>query len=211
MLTIRAAQNPGYYERPEFARDDYYTERGSTPGQWIGRGAETLGLAGSPAPGDLEQLLRGVHPDSGERLAGLREGRKNAGFDLTWTAPKSVSVLLAVGDDIVRREILGAHAAGVRAGLDYLEHFECQARRGTGGARIVEAGGYTEAIYSHEISRTGDPHLHAHLVIANAVQGPDGRWSAQDMRPVYSAAKTAGTIAEAVLRAELTDRLGVRW
>ena len=41
-LTIRAAKNPGYYEQPEFARDDYYTERGSVPGRWVGRGAETL-------------------------------------------------------------------------------------------------------------------------------------------------------------------------
>ncbi len=211
MLTIRAAKNPGYYETPEFARDDYYTERGGTPGEWIGRGAETLGLSGSPDRGELEQLLGGGNPVTDERLHGLREGRRNAGFDLTWTAPKSVSVLHAVGDERVRAEVLAAHEAGVRAGMDYLERFECQARRGAGGHQIVEAGGFAGAAFTHELSRTGDPHLHTHQVIANAVQGPDGRWSAQDMRPVFGAAKTAGTIAEAVMRRELTDRLGVRW
>ncbi len=211
MLTIRAAQNPAYYERREFAREEYYTERGVAPGEWIGRGSQTLGLVGSPEVGDLEQLLRGESPASGDRLAGLREGRRNAGFDLTWTAPKSVSILHAIGDERLQSIVLAAQESGVRAGLDYLERYECQARRGAGGARTVEAGGFAGAIYSHEMSRTGDPHLHSHLVIANAVQGPDGRWSAQDMRPVYAAAKTAGTIAEAVLRAELTDRLGVRW
>ena len=211
VLTIRAAQNPGYYERREFARDEYYSERGSTPGQWIGRGAQTLDLTGAPELGDLGQLLTGEHPDAGERLEGLRRGRRNAGFDLTWTAPKSVSVLLAVGDDHIREAVLAAQEAGVRAGLDYLERYECQARRGAGGHEIVEAGGFAGAIYAHEISRTGDPHLHTHLVIANAVQGPDGRWTAQDMRPVFAAAKTAGTVAEAVMRTELTRRIGVAW
>ena len=104
MLTIRAAKNPGYYETPEFARDDYYTERGGTPGEWTGLGAEALGLAGAPSRGDLEQLLGGDNPATGERLHGLREGRRNAGFDLTWTAPKSVSVLHAVGDERVRAD-----------------------------------------------------------------------------------------------------------
>lgn len=67
------------------------------------------------------------------------------------------------------------------------------------------------AAYVHEMARSGDPHLHAHLVIANRVKGPDGRWSAPDMRPVYAEAKTAGTIAEAVMRDALTRSLGVEW
>ena len=61
------------------------------------------------------------------------------------------------------------------------------------------------------MARSGDPHLHAHLVIANRVTGPDGRWSAPDMRPVYADAKTAGTIADAVMRDELSRSLGVEW
>ncbi len=211
MLTIRAAQSPAYYERREFALDDYYAEDGRAVGEWVGRGSEGLGLQGTPDQGQLGQLLGGEHPTSGDRLEGLRHGRRNVGFDLTWTAPKSVSVLLSIGDEHLRSQVLAAQEAGVRAGLDYLERYECQARRGAGGQRIVEAAGFAGAMYHHELSRAGDPHLHTHNVIANAVQGPDGRWTAPDMRPVFAAAKTAGTIAEAAMRQELTRRLGVEW
>jgi conjugative relaxase-like TrwC/TraI family protein len=211
MLTIRAARSAPYYEAREFAREDYYAEHDLAPGRWAGREAEALGLAGAPARGELGKLLEGREPRGGERLPGLRPGRRNAGFDLTLTAPKSVSVLLAVGGREVRRAILAAHAAGARAALEYLERHELQARRGAGGQEIVPARGFAGAAYTHEMSRSGDPHLHTHVVVANAVHGPDGRYSAPDMRPVYHAAKTAGTLAEAVLRHELTRTLGVEW
>ncbi len=211
MLTIRAARSSQYYERPEFARDDYYAERGHAPSRWIGAEAEHLDLGGAPEHGQLETLLGGFDPTTGARLPGLREGRRNAGFDLTFTAPKSVSVLLAIGDERVREAVLCAQAAGVAAGLAYLEEHELQARRGAQGARIIAAHGLVGAAYVHEMSRSGDPHLHTHAVIANAVRGADGRYSAPDMRPVYHAAKTAGTIAEAVMRHALTRSLGVRW
>src|SRR5439155_1503887 len=98
MLTIRAAQNAPYYEQREFLRDDYYLEHDHAPGTWVGRGAELLELEGAPERGALGALLEGAHPASGERLPGLSSQRKNAGFDLTLTAPKSVSVLMAVGN-----------------------------------------------------------------------------------------------------------------
>lgn len=213
MLTIRAAKNPGYYETPEFARDDYYTERDSVPGRWIGRGAQTLRLGERPARGDLETLLSGRSPRTGESITQSR-GRKptNAGFDLTFTAPKSVSILLAVGDERVQAAVLAAHDAGVRAGFDYLERQDCFARRGTDGVEAIRAEGFAGAAYTHEMSRSGDPHLHTHVVITNRVRAAsDKRWTAPDMRSVYAAAKTAGTIAEATERDELTRSLGVRW
>jgi conjugative relaxase-like TrwC/TraI family protein len=212
VLTIRAAKNPGYYETPEFARDDYYTERDSVPGRWVGREAKALRLGEAPERGQLSTLLSGRSPKTGEVLAGGR-GRTptNAGFDLTFTAPKSVSVLLAIGDDHMRATIIAAQERAARAGLDYLERHECFARRGTDGVNVVPAGGFVGAAYTHEMARSGDPHLHTHVVIANRVRAADGRWTAPDMRPVYAAAKTAGTIAEAELRRELSKSLGVRW
>ena len=101
--------------------------------------------------------------------------------------------------------------AGVVAALDYLERQACFVRRGRNGLTILPAEGFVGATYVHEMARSGDPHLHAHLVIANRVRGEDGRWSAPDMRPVYAHAKTAGTIADAVMRAELSRSLGVEW
>ncbi len=211
-LTIRVAKNPDYYESPEFALDDYYAEHDNVPGRWVGHGARTLRLDTGPERGDLDTLLSGRSPRTGETLQGGR-GRTptNAGFDLTFTAPKSVSVLLAVGDERVQAAVLAAHERGVQAGLDYLERHECFARRGTDGVNVIPAEGFVGAAYTHEMARSGDPHLHTHVVIANRVHAADGRWTAPDMRSVYAAAKTAGTIAEAVMRDELTRLLGVRW
>jgi len=212
MLTIRAAKGPDYYERAEFARDDYYEEHGQVRGGWEGTAAESLGLSGSPGDGALGELLEGRDPTSGAELAGAGRRRGgNVAFDLTFTAPKSVSVLAAVGDESIRRAILSAQAAGARAGLDYLERRACFVRRGRNGVTVLPGQGFAGAMYLHEMARSGDPHLHAHVVVANRVQGPDGRWSAPDMRPVFAEAKTAGTIAEAVMRDALTRSLGVEW
>jgi conjugative relaxase-like TrwC/TraI family protein len=212
MLTIRAAKGPDYYERAEFARDDYYEERGQVRGSWEGVGAEALGLSGAPGDGALGELLEGRDPISGAELAGAGRRRGgNVAFDLTFTAPKSVSVLAAVGDESIRRAVLAAQAAGARAGLDYLERRACFVRRGRNGVTVLPGEGFAGAMYLHEMARSGDPHLHVHLVIANRVKGPDGRWSAPDMRPVFAEAKTAGTIAEAVMRDALTRSLGVEW
>ncbi|MFP5450913.1 MAG: MobF family relaxase, partial [Thermoleophilia bacterium] len=212
MLTLRAAKGPGYYERPEFAADDYYAERGQVRGTWAGRGAQALGLSGAPDEGDLGVLLDGRDPTSGAVLAGTaRRAGGNIAFDLTFAAPESVSVLAAVGGEDVRVAVLEAHARAVDAALDYLERQACFVRRGRNGVTVLAAEGFVGAVYVHEMARSGDPHLHAHLVVANRVRGPDGRWSAPDMRPVYAHAKTAGTIADAVMRAELSRSLGVEW
>jgi conjugative relaxase-like TrwC/TraI family protein len=212
MLTLRAAKGPDYYERPEFAADDYYAERGQIRGAWAGRGAQALGLSGAPAEGDRGVLREGRDPGSGAVLAGTaRRAGGTVAFDLTFAAPKSVSVLAAVRGEAVRAAVLAAHRRGVEAALDYLERQACVVRRGRNGVTVLPAEGFVGALYVHEMARSGDPHLHAHLVIANRVRGPDGRWSAPDMRPVYAEAKTAGTIADAVMRAELTRTLRVEW
>ena len=122
-----------------------------------------------------------------------------------------MSVLLAVGDEDMRQTIIAAQERAALTGLDYLERNECFARRGVDGVNVIPAGGFVGAAYTHEMARSGDPHLHTHVVVANRVLAADGRWTAPDMRPVYAAAKTAGTIAEAELRKELSQSLGVRW
>ena len=165
-----------------------------------GRGS---GASGGPEEGALGVLLDGRDPATGAALAGTaRRAGGNVAFDLTFTAPKSVSVLAAVGDEAFAGRARRPRA-GVRAGLDYLERHACFVRRGRNGVTVLPAEGFVGAMYLHEMARSGDPHLHAHLVIANRVSGHDGRWSAPDMRPVYAHAKTAGTIADAVMRAEL--------
>ena len=67
------------------------------------------------------------------------------------------------------------------------------------------------AAFRHRTSRAGDPHLHTHVLVANTVRGPDGKWRTLDFRHVYAHAKTAGYLYEAHLRHLLTERLGVEW
>ncbi len=165
-----------------------------------------LGLEGAPERGELQALLEGRDPRAASRCRGLRAGRRNAGFDLTFTAPKSVSVLLAVGDE--RGPPRGpGRPRGRRRRRAWTTWSATSSRPAAAPAarRIVAAHGFVGARYTHEMSRSGDPHLHTHVVVANAVRGPDGRYSAPDMRPIFAAAKTAGILAEAVLRHALTQ------
>lgn len=93
--------------------------------------------------------------------------------------------------------------------LAYLERAACRARRGKGGVQRVR--GRVAAAFRHRTSRAGDPQLHTHVVVGNLTEGPDGRWTALDGRLFYKHAKTAGYLYQAALRAQLTERLGVRW
>ena len=122
-----------------------------------------------------------------------------------------MSILFGIADPAVSGEVCAAHEHAVGEALGYLDRQACRARRGHGGALQVTGDGFVAAAFRHRSSRAGDPLLHTHVVIANGTRGPDGRWTALDGRPLYRHAKTAGYLYQAVLRAELTERLGVRW
>ena len=190
--------------------EDYYSGRGEMPGRWIGAGAETLGLEGVVDGDALRSVLEGRDPGSGVRLGRVRSDHV-PGFDLTFRAPKSVSVLFGVGGFEISAAVRAAHDASVEAALGYLERAACWSRRGADGVDQVVGGGFVGAAFRHRSSRAGDPHLHTHVLVANATPGPDGRWATLDGRHLYLHAKTAGYLYEAHLRAELTRRLGVEW
>ena len=173
-------------------------------GTWAGRGANLLGLAGEVDEAGIVRLLEGRDPASAEQLRRPLTRGAVAGFDLTFRAPKSVSVLFGIADAEVSHESR-AHEHAVAGGLSYLEREACRARRGHGGAIQVRGGGFVAAAFRHRSSRAGDPLLHTHVVVANGTRGPDGRWTALDGRPLYRHAKTAGYLYQAVLRAELTS------
>ncbi len=133
------------------------------------------------------------------------------GFDLTFSAPKSVSVLFGVGDDRMRGAIQRAHDRAVADAFGYVERHAAVTRRGAGGVHAVPGRGLIAAAFRHRTSRAGDPQLHTHVLVANLTLGADGRWSALDGRRLYAHAKTAGYLYEARLRAELTRELGLEW
>ena len=158
----------------------------------------------------FRRVLEGRDPRTGEPL-GRHAAARVPGFDVTFSAPKSVSVLFAIGDESLRATIRRAHDAAVRDALGYLERQAAVARRGPAGCISVRGHGLVAAAFRHRTSRAGDPQLHTHVVVANLVQADDGRWSALDGRRLYAHAKTAGYLYEARLRAELTRELGVEW
>ena len=215
--------------------DDYYTGAGEAAGRWVGAGAELLGLDGEVDPDDLRAVLAGIAPGTGGLTPNGETPRSHArrvpGFDLTFKAPKSVSVLYGVSDDPrIQAAIIEAGQNAVADALAWLEREAINVRRGSGdevylanlaqkdpeaaaAARIrtVPAHGVVAAAFRHRNSRAGDPLLHWHTLVANLAPGPDGRWTAFVHPDLYRAVRAAGEVFQASLRAELTTTLGIEW
>ena len=213
MLSIGRLGSAGgadyYLDKVANSVDDYYLGRGEAPGQWIGSTARALGLAGQVDADVLRNLLAGRAPTGDDLGVRLSQGRR-PGYDLTFSAPKGVSLLWAFGSGEVRDAISTAHDRAVGAVLDHLSHEACYARRGAGGQQLIEADGFVGAAFRHRTSRAGDPQLHTHVVVPNVVRGSDGHWSAPDGRHLFTWKTTAGTLYQSALRAELAP-LGVAW
>ena len=180
-------------------------------GRWIGRGTDGLGLAGAVDGPAMRALLSASHPRTGRAITPTQR-RTVAAFDLTFTAPKRVSLLLSLGDRALTDQVLRSHHEAVHAAVDHLERRAWAVRRGSGDERApIATSGMVAARFTHCLSRAGDPHVHTHVVAANLAHGADGRWSALDSRGLFAHARAAGALYDAHLRAELTDRLGLSW
>jgi conjugative relaxase-like TrwC/TraI family protein len=187
--------------------EDYYTG-GEAPGRWVASSATMIGLDGEVSPDDLHAVLSGRDPWSGTRLG---QQHKVPGFDLTFRAPKSVSVLFGLGEPGFGRQVRDAHDRAVEAALEWTERHSVWSRRGHGGVNQIRGEGLIAAAFRHRTSRNGDPHLHTHVLVPNMVLGKDGRWATLDARWLYTSAKTIGYLYEAQLRHNLTAALGVEW
>jgi conjugative relaxase-like TrwC/TraI family protein len=209
---LAPGQHEYYLDTVARGTEEYYTAEGEVPGRWTGRSVRHLGLVGEVTAEDLGAVLSGRAHDGGERLVAAQGRPRTPGFDFTFSAPKSVSLLWALGPPEVARHVRDAHDAAVDAAIAVLEDEASRARRGRGGLVQVDAEGFVAAAFRHRTSRAGDPQLHTHVLVANLahVAGED-RWTALDARPLYAWAKSAGYLYEAQLRAELTRRLGVEW
>jgi len=134
-----------------------------------------------------------------------------AGVDLVFTPVKSVSVLWALGDDQIRREVESAHEAAWRRALSYIEVQAARTRTGAAGVAQIDTHGLVAAAFDHPDSRTGDPNLHTHVAVSAKVRGVDGKWRALDMRVLHAMAVSASETYNTAIEDELRTRLGVEF
>jgi conjugative relaxase-like TrwC/TraI family protein len=204
---------------------EYYSERDTRTPVWMCAGdtrkaAELVGLTEAARAGgdaDLDVVGRwlddGVAP-SGECGRGLGRGSVH-GFDLTFCAPKSVSLIRALrGDEVADKAVLAAHTAAIAEALEYLAAHAGYTRvhnPATNQKDLVRLPGLVAIAYQHETSRAGDPHLHTHVLVANRQARADGKLVSVDGTSLYHEARAAGVIYQATLRRELHRLLGLEW
>ncbi len=221
MLTISkplsAGQAQNYHQKEFTAKEqNYWSQRGEIPGEWQGRLAEKFGLTGAVAAEDFARLSQGQHPETGEQLVRQRasyeytdtDGKAiktmehRAGWDATFSAPKSVSLTALVGGDDRVRE---AHRESVRTALESLEHYT-MAR--IGGNHPAEATAkFVAAKFEHDTARPVDgyaaPQLHTHAVIFNITERENGQHRALQPQSLFASQQ----FATAIYQSELTYRL----
>jgi conjugative relaxase-like TrwC/TraI family protein len=195
--TISSASGAASY----YAADNYYTKDAEeAAGEWFGKGAEALQLKGDVDPIVFESVLAGDLPN-GETLSGGAKDHR-PGFDLTFSAPKSLSLMALVGKD---ERLVKAHGDAVKATLSWAEKNLAEARQGRDGKETVQTGKLVVALFQHDTSRALDPQLHTHAVIANVTQRRDGEWRALKNDQLYAENKLLG----AIYHNELKGRVSV--
>ena len=212
MLSIGAMKGGQQEYYLSLAREDYYLNGGEPPGIWHGQGASDLGLSGVVEGEHLTRLFEGYHPTEDRSLIQQQryQNRNNRpGWDLTFSAPKSVSVLWSQSDEATRRKIEAAHFSAVKAALDYLEEEVAVTRKGRGGtdrepARLVIA------TFEHHTSRAQDQQLHTHALVMNVCTDAESHTRAVESRPFYRAKMTAGAVYRSDFAAQLEEGLNVR-
>lgn len=223
---IAGIDGPGYADYLTGAggqdrRGDYYLGPSGrvweNPGAWHGRGADELGLTGAVHRTDLLRVWEGRDPRTGEIVVARGStGEHVAGVDVTFSAPKSVSVVWALSDPTARSDVEAAHEQATLVALRHIERNVPLVRRRLTEDEVVheQAAGIIAARFRHHTSRltdeqhargeVPDPQLHDHVVIANmAKRAGDGKWVAIDSRELFRVAAEGG----AVYRAELALRL----
>jgi conjugative relaxase-like TrwC/TraI family protein len=206
MFTAVAQKNLGdaesYFDE-HLSQNDYYAAGEIRPGQWIGEGAERLGLKSEVTREQFHALCENHNPETGERLTQrqLKEGQRRVFYDFTCSAPKSVSVLAVTMDD---ERLVTAHEEAARIAFRELETFAATRVRKQGNQKDRITGNLAAAAFTHTSSRALDPQLHTHFTVFNATFDDSERsWKALQAGGMYDAIRY-GT---AVYRNELAKRV----
>lgn len=209
MLSISAissSTDAAIYYQHLAQRDDYYLDGGEPPGRWVGTGASALALSGNVSAEKFTRVLSGADPTTGKsRVRGAGDAHR-PGWDLTFSAPKSVSAAWAAADETERAAIAATHDTAVDAALGLLEDEAATARRGRAGESHERAASLIAAVYQHSTSRAQEPQLHSHCVVANMAPRTDGTWGALEGRDLYRWKMAAGAAYRAALAGALAER-----
>jgi len=229
VVTISLVRDVAYYED--------YASITSVPPRWLGSAATLdLGLDRPPVvsevtpdgrrvvEGDVVRLLDGRHPATGTSLleGQHRQRGRRAGFDVTFSPPKSVSVLemaaRLAGDTATADAVWASHRAAVAATFAWMETELFVGRRGHEGRDGTVRARVAAVAFDHSTSRMDDPQIHTHVVLANLGMGEDGRWGSLWTDPFWRGTKSREHIVRDIsaiygsaLRSELSSRLGVSW
>ncbi|MDT7533051.1 conjugative relaxase [Sphingobium sp. SA2] len=193
---VRSASGAANYFAKDDFKDNYYTADGSSEvSMWEGEGADALGLQGEVSKDAFEAILHGILPN-GEGVA--RHENRRAGVDLTFSMPKSASVMAYIAGD---KRVLDANMAAVRKTMAWVEKNLAEGRKDVEGRKVpVQTGNLVYALFQHDTSRALDPQAHIHAVIANLTKMPDGKWQALHADRIWSSNTTIGSIYHAFLR-----------
>ncbi|TVQ40379.1 MAG: conjugative relaxase, partial [Geminicoccaceae bacterium] len=205
MLSIGAVASAGA-AGSYFGKDDYYASADHPPSAWLGDGADKLGLEGAVDRQTFQHVLEGYIPGEERRLGFEQAGewKHRAGWDLTFSAPKSVSIMAQVAGDT---RLIDAHDKAVAAAMAVAEKEVLATQAKREGAVISErTGSLVAASFRHDLSRNQDPQLHTHVVVVNMTLTDRG-WRSVDSKPFYDAKMMLGQTYRQALAIEVR-RLG---
>ena len=208
MLSIASVGSSGAASS-YYTNDNYYTaDAAQESSLWVGEGSEKAGLSGAVEIDAFKAILDGQMPDGTVLGTGGKDGNRAVGFDMTFSAPKTLSMLAYVGGD---ERLLAANMKATQAAIAWAEKnlAETRMQDGKGKMQTVKTGNLVVALFQHDTNRNLDPQAHVHAVIANATRGPDGKWRALHNGKIWQANSVLGSIYHAALRAEV-EKLGYK-
>lgn len=201
MLTVSQIKNLGYCL--DVSSSEYYTKGGEPKGVWIGSASNLLNLDTCVAKQDFENIMNGYTQDKKHSLCQNPGVERQYGWDLTFSAPKSVSCLWAAANMQLKRQIEHGQFLAVSKVFGFIEDNIVKTRRGTAGHHKENVMGLLGATFSHCTSREQDPQLHTHCLIPNVSVRKDGSWGAIDSIDFYLWQKALGVIYRSELANEL--------
>jgi len=198
----------------ELVVQDYYLSGGEPPGQWSrGQGPAALGLVGTVDHAQFRDLFMGFSPDGEKEWvqnAGQKDGyhKRCPGWDLTFSPPKSISVLWSQSSEETRTKIQLAHRRAIESALEILEGLAAITRRGAGG-KIWEEASFVVALFEHGTSRAQEPQLHSHALLLNLTARRDGTTGAVRSQGLYDLAHAIGALYRCELATILEWEMGI--